>query len=127
MKFLIDECLSPELAQLARTYGHPDSTHVSWLGMASRKDWTIARRAVDEGFILVTNNTADFIALYEREPLHAGLLCLNAAPKLMNLDLQKRLFTLALAKLLGAGSDNEALEITASADGEIRIDRYRIP
>jgi hypothetical protein len=37
------------------------------------------------------------------------------------------LFTLALAKLLGAGSDNEALEITASADGEIRIDRYRIP
>jgi predicted nuclease of predicted toxin-antitoxin system len=125
VRFLIDECLSPELARLARTRGHPDSTPVSWLGMASRKDWTISRRAVDEGFILVTNNTVDFIALYRREPLHAGLICLNAAPKLMNLELQERLFRLAMAKLLGSEPDNEVLEITASAAGQIRIERYR--
>lgn len=127
MKFLIDECLSPELAQLARAHGYPESTHVNWLGMASRKDWTISRRAVDEGFTLVTNNTVDFIALYRRQRLHPGLVFLNAAPKLMSLDLQKRLFTMALANLRHEEPGNEALEITASADGEIRIDRYRIP
>ena len=62
MKFLIDECLSPELAALARARGFHKSTHVTWLGMRSRKDWTIVRRAVKDGFILVTNNTVDFQA-----------------------------------------------------------------
>ena len=67
MKFLIDECLSPELVALARARGFHESTHVTWLGMRSRKDWTIVRRAVKDGFILVTSNTVDFKPLYERE------------------------------------------------------------
>ena len=60
MKFLIDECLSPELVALARSRGFHESTHVTWLGMRSRRDWTIVQRAIDEGFVLVTNNTVDF-------------------------------------------------------------------
>ena len=31
--------------------------------------------------ILVTNNAVDFTALYTREEIHAGLVCLNVAPK----------------------------------------------
>lgn len=38
MKYLIDECLSPELATLARQLGHPASTHVAWLGLAGEPD-----------------------------------------------------------------------------------------
>ena len=127
MKFLIDECLSPELAELARAHGFAESMHVTRLGLTSAKDWTIARRAVDDGFILMTNNTADFTALYSREELHVGLVCLNAAPGTMSLDLQKRLFLLALAELEEAEPYNEVLEITASAKGEITVDRYDLP
>ena len=91
MKFLIDECLSPELVALARARGFHESTHVTWLGMRSKKDWAIVRRAVRDGFVLVTNNTADFAAIYGREEIHAGLVCLNVAPGLMRLEVQKSL------------------------------------
>jgi len=127
VKFLIDECLSPELAELARARGFAESMHVTRFGLTSAKDWTIVRRAVDDGFILMTNNTADFTALYGREELHVGLVCLNAAPGTMSLNLQKRLFLLALAELDEAEPYNEVLEITASAKGEITVDRYDLP
>ncbi|GJE02711.1 DUF5615 family PIN-like protein [Methylobacterium isbiliense] len=127
MKLLIDECLSPDLAELARAHGYPESTHVTWLGLTSAKDWTIARRAVDEGFVFVTNNTVDFLALYGREAVHAGLICLNAAPKLMSLELQKRLFSIALSRLTSEESYNEVLEVTAFEDGAVTVDRYDLP
>ena len=79
MKFLIDECLSPKLATIARARGFPESTHVTWLGLRSRQDWAIVRRAVDDGYVLVTNDSADFTSLMEREPVHPGLICLNMA------------------------------------------------
>jgi predicted nuclease of predicted toxin-antitoxin system len=96
VKLLIDECLSPDLVEMALAHGHLEATHVTRLGLTSAKDWTIARRAVDDGFVFVTNNTVDFLALYGREGLYAGLICLNAAPKLMSLALQKQLFSIAL-------------------------------
>lgn len=127
MKFLIDECLSPELVRLAHSRDHTLSTHVTWLGLTSAKDWTITRRAVDEGFVLVTNNTAHFLALYRREALHGGLVCLNAAPGIMSLKLQAQLFLLALAELGGAEPYNEAIEITALVDGTVEARRYDLP
>lgn len=127
MKFLIDECLSPELATLARERGHPESTHVTWLGLAARKDWVIARRAADDGYVLVTNNTGDFRPLYSREKVHVGLVCLNVAPGLMSLKLQKRLFLLALAELGDDEPYNEVIEITANTDQTVRIERYALP
>ena len=90
MKFLIDECLGPELVAIARARGHGESMHVTWLGMRSRKDWSIVRRAIADGFVLVTNNTTDFSALLRREDVHAGLVCINVASGLMSLDVQKR-------------------------------------
>jgi predicted nuclease of predicted toxin-antitoxin system len=126
VKLLIDECLSPELVGEARARGHVESTHVTWLGLRSRQDWSIVRRAVDHGFVLVTNNTADFMTLLGREDVHAGLVCLNVAPGLMSLEVQKRLFALALDRLTDEPV-NEVLEITLRADRSIRIDRYDLP
>lgn len=85
MKFLIDECLSPELAMDARNRGFPESTHVTWLGLGSSEDWSIVRRAVHEGYVLVTNNAMDFKRLIGREDIHAGLVCLNVATNVMSL------------------------------------------
>ncbi len=68
MKFLIDECLSPDLVAIARDRGFSLSTHVTWLGLRSKKrDWTIVRRAIEDGYVLVTNNTTDFTSLAGRE------------------------------------------------------------
>ena len=126
MKFLIDECLSPELVADARARGHLETTHVTWLGLGARQDWSIVRRAVHDGFVLVTNNTTDFTTLLAREGVHAGLVCLNTAPGLMSLTVQKLLFSLALDRLISEPI-NEALEITLKADRSVQIDRYDLP
>jgi predicted nuclease of predicted toxin-antitoxin system len=127
VKFLIDECLSPELVGLARKRGHGESTHVTWLGLRSRKDWAIVRRAIDDGYVLVTNNTTDFKSLLRRQKVHAGLVCINVAPGLMSLDVQKRLFVVALDRLGRREPINELLEITLAEDRSVRIERFDFP
>lgn len=127
MKFLIDECLSPELVGLARGRGFHGSMHVTWLGMASRKDWSIVRRAVEDEFVLVTNNAMDFRALYERQEIHVGLVLLSVAPGLMRLETQMTLFGLALDRLGEAEPVNEVLELTLTADGKVIVERYALP
>ena len=124
VKFLIDECLSPELVLHAHERGHGVSTHVIWLGLRSRKDWAIVRRAVDDGYVLVTNNTTDFTPLLSRERLHAGLVCLNVMPGLMSLNVQKRLFALALDCLGDVEPINELLDLTLQKDRSVAIARY---
>ncbi len=127
MKFLIDECLSPELAALARQNGYPESTHVSWLGLAGESDWIITRRAVDEGYVLVTHNTVDFRPLYGRENIHAGLIGFNTPPRVMDRALQKRLLFLAINILAGEERYNVALEITIDLSRKVTVDVYPLP
>lgn len=59
MNFLIDECLPPELIDLAVQQGH-SASFVPWLGKAGLKDWELAPLAVEHGMVLVTNNSKDF-------------------------------------------------------------------
>ncbi|MFD2051911.1 DUF5615 family PIN-like protein [Mesorhizobium calcicola] len=127
MKFLIDECLSPELAKLARERGFTESNHVRWLGLAGAKDHVVTRRAVDDGYILVTHNTTDFRGLYGREEMHVGLVAFNTALGLMSLNLQTRLFLLTLSELSGEEAWNEVLEITVDADRIVRVERFSLP
>ena len=51
------------------------------------------RRAINDGYVLVTNNTTDFISLLRREKVHAGLVCFNVVHGLMSLNVQKLLVT----------------------------------
>ena len=127
MKFLVDECLSPDLVTIARSRGHAESTHVTWLGLRSRKDWAIVRRAIADGYVLVTNNTTDFMALLRREKVHAGLVCINVAHGRMSLDVQKRLFALALDRLADHEPINELLEITLNESRSVQVERYDFP
>lgn len=41
MKFLVDECLSPDLTKRAHTKGHGEASHLIWLGRAGLKDWEL--------------------------------------------------------------------------------------
>ena len=124
MKFLIDECLSPTLAAMARERGFPESTHVTWLGLRSRQDWVLLQRAIDDGYILVTHDSADFTALVEREPRHPGLLCMNVAHGLMSLDVQQTLFDYAITQITDGGPAGQIVEVTLTADSTIRLAKY---
>lgn len=136
MKFLIDECLSPKLAELARAQGHVESTHVVWLGKEGTKDWDLMPLIVDGDWTLVTRNAIDFRGApgrpgekghYARLDLHAGLICLNA-PAPMSREIQIELFEQVIAEL-GAESDlvNQVLEISLEPDDTLRITRYDLP
>ena len=112
---------------MARARGHGELMHVTWLGLRSRKDWSIVHRAIDDGYVLVTNNTTDFMSLFRRQKVHAGLVCLNVAHGLMSLGVQQRLFALALDRLGDSEPVNEVLEITLLEDRSVKIERYDLP
>ena len=79
VKLLIDENLSPDLAELARQRGF-HSQHVNEIGLNGAGDPIIMRRVLEEDWILVTNNWREFLARYQaKAPLHAGLILLIAA------------------------------------------------
>ncbi|MYE02405.1 MAG: hypothetical protein F4Y03_14255 [Alphaproteobacteria bacterium] len=109
---------------MARARSFPESMHVTWLGLRSRQDWVLVRRAIDDGYVTVTNNRADFVALIEREPHHPGLVCINVAHGLMSLDIQRRLFDIAMTRIADTDLVGQVLEITLSADRTVLIERY---
>lgn len=124
MKFLIDECLSPTLAATAQRGGFPESTHVTWLGLRSRQDWALVRRAVDDGYVLVTHNSIDFTSLMEHEPSHPGLVCITVAHGLMSLDVQQRLFEYGMTQIADADLTGQIVEITLTIERAVRIHTY---
>ena len=98
--------------------------HVNWLGLRSRQDWTLVRRAVDDGYVLVTNNSTDFTSLIDREPRHPGLICINIAAGHMSLGVQQRLFHYAMAQITGTDLTSQVIEITLTDDSTVRFDRF---
>lgn len=134
MRFLIDECLSPKLAELAweRNY---EATHIARLGIEGTKDWDLVPLIEEGDWTFVTCNSVDFRGdpsspggkgQYTRLPLHAGLICLNA-DQAMDRALQLELFQHALDELKDeADLVNQALEVTLYW-GEIDIICYDLP
>ena len=122
MKFLIDECLSPTLAGIARECGYPESTHATWIGLRSRPDWAVVRRAVADGYVVVTQDTADFTPLMERKTAHPGLVCMTVAHGLMSLDVQQALFAHALDRIADADLTGLVVEIALDVDRTVRLD-----
>ena len=134
-RFLIDECLSPELVQLALEAGHLESTCVRDRGWAGTKDWKLMAYAVDGDYTLVTHNSLDFRGhgpgrlggQHAKQSIHAGLVCLNSV-HLMDLQRQLDLFRLVLAELAHIDDlVNQALEVFELADGSVELDSYPIP
>lgn len=136
-KLLIDECLSSELALMARERGHHETSHVVWIGKSGWKDWNLKRVLLDEDWVLVTKNSEDFRGpreapgtkgQYADVVLHAGLICLNG-PVGMDLALQRELFAEALDELDADGDlTNQILEvILEDSEASIQVVRYSHP
>lgn len=112
MRFLIDECLHQSLVGVAHGAGF-EATHVNHLGLAGKPDWELAERIVGDEFTLVTNNRFDFIRLFGKMELHAGLVVIvpNAVP-----DVQKRLFRAALRFVNRKDLVNAVIEVSLKGD-----------
>ena len=138
LKFLIDECLSPDLAQLARDRGYHDSFHVTWLGKAGWKDWQLRDLIIEQDWTFVTRNSVDFRGpanqpgsegQYANVPIHAGLICINGTGRMTG-EVEIELFTAVLDQI-GAAEYlvNEVIEayLCEEEDGEFEIVRYSLP
>ena len=137
IKLLIDECLSPELALVARERGHLEASHVSWIGKSGWKDWQIKQVVLNEDWTLVTRNSNDFRGPAEAPgsrgqfvdvSLHAGLICLNGSAG-FDLMMQRELFSVALAELEEIQDlINQVLEVTLDEEqNAIQVSRYSLP
>jgi hypothetical protein len=75
VKLWIDECLSPTLVARAnrRGYWATCNRDRDLLGVADKK---LHELVLDEEAVFVTNDEADFVALYRRVDLHTGFLIL---------------------------------------------------
>ena len=123
MRFLIDECLHPTLADVAHGAGH-EAHHVNFLGLASTKDHDLMPRILEGDFVFVTNNAADFRRLYQAQAIHAGLVIIVPQTP----PTQQRALFLAAMEEIGPGNGliNEALEVLI--DGvEVIFNRYEWP
>ena len=119
VKVLLDENISPKVAEtLAREDG-VDACHVRDRGLLAASDREVLDRAFSEDRILVTSNVADFVKLARARDLHPGIILLEdgALPR----DEQFRVVRAAVVVLRGiADLTNKVLWI--AVDGSTRVE-----
>jgi predicted nuclease of predicted toxin-antitoxin system len=113
---LVDECLTPELAAVARARGH-EAHHLVHLGRAGMQDWSIVQYLVAHDFALVTNNARDFLALFAQLEMHNGLVII--LPSVPACE-QVRLFGLVLDAIEPL-TDLVNRLVTVDVDGRVEI------
>lgn len=120
IRLLIDECLSPELTASAYARGKA-ATHVHHLGLTSAKDRALRPIIVSGYYTFVTNNRSDFLRLYRKLEVHAGLVIIVPAVKKPD---QKRLLGVALDAVEARGFDVGNLLCEVHADGRVEFSTW---
>jgi predicted nuclease of predicted toxin-antitoxin system len=77
LRLLIDEDLSPRVAQSLREEDGVDAVAVRDRGKLGATDQAVIELAFDENRILVTANVADFVRLATARQVHAGIVLLE--------------------------------------------------
>lgn len=97
--------------------------HVAIFGLSGAPDWALAQRTVKDEFTFVTNNRADFIHLYRKMDLHAGLVVLvpNVVP-----NLQRALFQAALQYSATRDLINTVIEVRLEGK-TVQCVEYQLP
>jgi predicted nuclease of predicted toxin-antitoxin system len=130
-KLLIDENLSPALAGIAKARGYV-ALHVTWAKLRRASDAKVARYAIANDMVLVTNDLHDFVRIYQRQELHPGIVFLRyMANELMSLETQRLMFEGALDQIERDEPINEAilvrLDATRGGNWRRTIIRYFLP
>ena len=130
--FLIDECLSQELADQAQERGYFALAANRMWRLRKRDDYRVARYALERDLILVTNDQYDFESIYEQFEIHPGIVFITAGrSKLRELRYQQAMFEITLDAIEERDTTCEAILVTAR-DGtgrrvDINIERYAFP
>ena len=93
--FLFDECITPTLRSIAHEFGHFGFS-VNDLKRDGESDEALAILAQDRDYVIVTNNRIDFVRIYKRFELHAGLVVILPS---VEKETQCRLFASILRRL----------------------------
>lgn len=120
MRFLIDECLSPTLCDVAHEAGHL-AFHVAHRGLSGARDYRLREVIVHEELILVTNNWRDLDQFLGKAELHPGIMIMKEnVPR----ERQKALFSALLAAAVKITDlINKILEV----DNDENVQAYERP
>ncbi len=123
MQLLIDENLSPRLAQWACAHGYPTEAVVH-VGLAGASDNRVFAQAFHRDQVVVTVNVGDFMMLAASLDVHPGVIALREAE--LNAHQQWNRLQAALAfaeQTCGGDLLNKVLEVQA----EDRLVLHTIP
>lgn len=122
IQFLIDECLSPKLVEVATRFGYV-AHHVQYRQWKSRKDDALLAYIRAEDLTIVTNNWKDFEPMLRREEVHPGAVVLPNVPR----QAQIAGFELALRAITAVDPPLDMVNtvIDVSESGEVRV--YPLP
>jgi predicted nuclease of predicted toxin-antitoxin system len=117
-KLLIDECLHPGLVALAKERGIV-AEFGPHIGKGGWQDHNLVPFAVENDYIIVTNNRRDFLKLYLQHGLHGGFIILVPRVERRRMD---ELFALALDALATMNEDlvNKVIEVLADGTAHVR-------
>lgn len=99
VKLLLDENLSPRVAEILRNEDGLDAVHIRERGLLEAKDHEVLERAYKEDRVLATKNVADFVKLARARELHAGIILIEDGDLVR--DEQLRVLRAAVAALSG--------------------------
>ncbi len=108
--------------QVAQASGYV-TDHVTYRSPGGLKDWQLLPVIREREFTFVTNNGADFLALFGKEPLHPGMIIIvpNVTPVL-----QRELFKAALNHIGARDLTNSVVEVKYAGD-RIICSEYALP
>lgn len=116
-KLLIDECLHPGLVAIAKDRGIV-AEFGPYMGKTGWQDHNLVPFAVENDYIIVTNNRRDFLKLYMQHGLHGGLIILVPRADRRRMD---ALFSIALDTLAHLNDDIVNRTIEVLADGSVHV------
>lgn len=88
VRLLLDENVSPKVAEALAKEDGVDACHVRDRGMLAASDNEVLEKAYAEDRILVTANVDDFAKLARAREMHAGIILLEAGDLLRDEQLQ---------------------------------------
>ena len=80
IQFLIDECLTPRLVDIANGFGYV-AHHVQYRDWKSKSDQALLAFIREEDLTIVTNNWKDFEPMLRREEVHPGAVVIPNVPR----------------------------------------------
>lgn len=123
IQFLIDECLSPRLREVARDLGYV-AYHVTQRGWSSFPDRRLFPLVLEHDLTLVTNNWRDFRPMLRRTEVHPGVVVI--IPNVRR-ERQVELFTRVLDTIRSADPPLDMVNTVLEVDASGEVIRYALP